>query len=81
MVHDPHRHTLSAALLVTHPAFALLDDSDRAGRVGRWGRVLAGLASSGTCAAVQVLEATVPDPALGQREWWEAHGSQGRRVG
>ena len=76
MVHDPHRHTLSAALLVTHPAFALLDDSDRAGRVGRWGRVLAGLASSGTCAAVQVLEATVPDPALGQREWWAAQGSQ-----
>ena len=76
MVHDPHRHTLSAALLVTHPAFALLDDSDRAGRVGRWGRVLAGLASSGTCAALQVLEATVPDPALGQREWWEAQGSR-----
>lgn len=73
MIHDPHRHTLTAVLPVTHPAFALLDDSDRAGRVGRWGRVLAGLAASGTCAALQVLEATVPDPALGQREWWQTH--------
>jgi hypothetical protein len=41
MIHDPHRHTLTAVLSVTHPAFALLDDSDRAGRVGRWGRVVA----------------------------------------
>ena len=65
MVHDPHRQTLAAVLSVTHPAFALLDDADRAGRTGRWGRVLAGLASSGTCAGLQVLEATVPDPAAG----------------
>jgi hypothetical protein len=77
MVHDPHRQTLTAVLSVAHPAFALLDDADRAARTGRWGRVLAGLAASGTCAALQVLEATVPDPAVGQRAWWEAHGSPG----
>ena len=76
MIHDPHRQTLTAVVPVSHPAFALLDDADRAGRVGRWGRVLAGLASSGTCAAVQVLESTVPDPARGQHEWWESHGRQ-----
>ena len=73
MIHDPHRQTLTAVLPVSHPAFALLDDTDRAGRVGRWGRVLASLAASGTCAAIQVLEATVPDPARGQREWWAEH--------
>jgi hypothetical protein len=77
MIHDPHRHTLTAVIAVTHPAFALLDDSDRAGRVGRWGRVIAGLAASGTCAAVQVLEATVLDPGSGQREWWQEHRSPG----
>ena len=75
MIHDPHRQTLTAVLAVTHPAFALLDDADRAGRVGRWGRVLGGLSATGTCAAVQVLEATVPDPAVGQREWWTSHGA------
>ncbi|MDA8045101.1 MAG: type VII secretion protein EccE [Actinomycetota bacterium] len=74
MIHDPHRQTLTAVIPVSHPAFALLDDADRAGRVGRWGRVLAGLAASGTCAAIQVLEATVPDPARGQREWWAKNG-------
>ncbi len=75
MIHDPHRHTLTAVVPVSHPAFALLDDADRAGRVGRWGRILAGLATTGTCAAVQVLEATVPDPARGQHEWWQTHGT------
>jgi hypothetical protein len=75
MIHDPHRQSLTAVAAITHPAFALLDDADRAARVGRWGRVLAGLAASGTCAAVQVLEATVPDPAAGLHEWWESHGS------
>jgi hypothetical protein len=74
MIHDPHRQTLSAVLSVSHPAFALLDDSDRTGRVSRWGRALAQLAQSGSCAALQVLEATVPDPARGQREWWNIHG-------
>lgn len=76
MVHDPHRHTLTAVLSVSHPAFVLLDDDDRAQRVSRWGRVLAQLAQPGTCAAIQVLEATIPDPARGQSEWWEAHGTR-----
>jgi hypothetical protein len=77
MIHDPHRQTLTAVVSVSHPAFVLLDDADRAVRVGRWGRVLAQVAQSGTCAAVQVLEATIPDPAQGQVEWWESHGRQG----
>jgi hypothetical protein len=76
MIHDPHRHTLAVVLSVSHPAFVLLDDTDRALRVNRWGRVLAQLAQSGTCAAVQVLEATIPDPAQGQVEWWVGHGRQ-----
>jgi hypothetical protein len=74
MVHDPHRETLVAVLSVSHPAFALLDDPDRSLRVSRWGRVIAQLAQSGTCAVVQVLEATVPDPARSQGDWWETHG-------
>ena len=74
MVHDPHRHTLSAVLSVSHPAFALLDDTDRSLRVNRWGRVIAQLAQSGTCAALQVLEATIPDPARSQSDWWERNG-------
>ena len=65
MIHDPHRRTLTAVLAVSHPAFVLLDRDDRAQRVSRWGRVLAGLAQSGTLAALQVTEATVPDPGDG----------------
>lgn len=75
MIHDPHRHTLSVVVVVSHPAFALLDDADRAARVARWGRVLAHLAASGATATLQVLEASVPDPARGQQQWWEAHGN------
>lgn len=75
MVHDPHRHTLAAVLSVSHPAFVLLDDAERTQRIARWGRVLAQLAQSGTCAVLQVLEATIPDPAQGQVEWFEHHGT------
>ena len=75
MIHDPHRQTLTAVLSVSHPAFVLLDDPDRSLRVSRWGRVIAQLAQSGTCAALQVLEATIPDPGRSQSDWWEAHGS------
>jgi hypothetical protein len=75
MIHDPHRSTLAAVVSVSHPAFVLLDDSDRAQRVSHWGRVLAQLAQSGSCAAIQVLEATIPDPARGQVEWFESHGT------
>ncbi len=72
MIHDPHRRTLTAVLAVSHPAFVLLDRDDRALRVSRWGRVLAGLAQSGTLAALQVTEATVPDPGDGLVEWFAA---------
>ena len=74
MIHDPHRQTLTAAVSVSHPAFVLLDTDDRTQRVSRWGRVYASLAQTGTCAAIQVLEAAVPDPATGQVEWYEARG-------
>lgn len=73
MVHDPHRSTLTAIIGVSHPAFVLLDPDERAQRVSRWGRLYAALAQSGTCAALQVLEATLPDPATGQAEWYAAH--------
>ena len=75
MIHDPHRRTLTAVLAVSHPAFVLLDRDDRALRVSRWGRVLAGLAQSGTLAALQVTEATVPDPGDGLVEWYAGRGS------
>ncbi len=74
MVHDPHRSTLSAVISVSHPAFVLLDPDERVQRISRWGRLYAALAQSGTCSALQVLEATLPDPATGQAEWYAAHG-------
>ena len=77
MVHDPHRQTLSAVLRVSHPAFVPLSPSDQAARVGGWGRALARLAQAGTCAALQVCEATVPDPGTGVAAWWESQGHHG----
>jgi hypothetical protein len=77
MIHDPHRRTLTAVLAVSHPAFVLLDRDDRAQRVSRWGRVLAGLAQSGTLAALQITEATVPDPGDGVVDWFASHGNSG----
>ena len=38
-----------------------------AGRVAAWGRVLAGLAPSGTCAGIQITESTIPDSGRGYR--------------
>jgi hypothetical protein len=77
MVHDPHRATLSAVVRVSHPAYVLLSPSDRAQRVAGWGRALAGLSATGTVAALQVLEATIPDPGEGVRDWWGGHGQPG----
>jgi len=74
MVHDPHRDTISATLLVEHPAYVLLSPDEQAQRVSAWGRTLASLGQSGTCATVQVLEATVPDPGVGVAGWYESQG-------
>ena len=74
MIHDPHRQTISAVLAVEHPAYVLLAPDEQAQRISAWGRTLASLAQSGTCAAVQVLEATVPDPGTGVAGWYEEHG-------
>lgn len=74
MVHDPHHNTLSATVHVTHPAYVLLSPDDQGRRVPAWSRVMAGLASSGTCAGVQVLESTLPDPGHGVRGWFTDHG-------
>jgi len=75
MIHDPHRQTISAVLLVEHPAYVLLAPDEQAQRVTAWGRTLASLAQSGTCAAIQVLEATVPDPGTGVAGWYDLHGT------
>jgi hypothetical protein len=74
MVHDPHRNTLSAVVHVTHPAYVLLSPDVQARRVNAWSRVLAGLASTGTCAGVQILESTLPDPGHGVKGWFADHG-------
>ena len=74
MVHDPHRQTLSVTVQITHPAYVLLSPIDQHSRVTAWGRLLASLSKSGHCAAVQVLEATVPDPGTGVAGWYDARG-------
>ncbi|MBW3642686.1 MAG: PrgI family protein, partial [Actinobacteria bacterium] len=74
MIHDPHAQTLSAVLAVSHPAYVMLDADERSRRVSSWGRVLAGLAQSGTLACVQLLEATVPDPGDGPADWYRDNG-------
>jgi hypothetical protein len=74
MVHDPHRQTLTAAVWVRHPAYVLLAPGDQVQRVAGWSRALASSAATGTCAAVQVMESTLPDPGHGVRGWWTAHG-------
>ena len=75
LVHDPHRQTLSAVLAVSHPAYVLLAPASQRERVATWGRVLASLAQSGTCALVQVLESTVPDPGLRVAAWYQEHAT------
>lgn len=74
MIHDPHRRTLAAVVRVSHPAYVLLSPDDQARRVAAWSRVIAGLATSGTCASVQILESTLPDPGRGVHEWYATHG-------
>jgi hypothetical protein len=74
MVHDPHGQTLTAVARVRHPAYVLLSPDDQSRRVNGWGRALAGLAASGTCARVQVLESALPDGGQGIAGWWLEHG-------
>ena len=77
MVHDPHRRTLTAVVRLTHPAYVLLSPEDQMQRVGGWSRALAAFAASGTCAGVQVMESTLPDPGHGVRGWFAMHGVPG----
>jgi hypothetical protein len=74
MIHDPYRRTLAVTCEVTHPAFVLLDGDDQARRVTAWGRALAVLARTGHIAAIQVLEATVPDNGAEVFDHWEKEG-------
>ena len=74
MIHDPHRQSISAVLVVEHPAYVLLAPDEQTQRISSWGRTLASLAHSGTCGAIQVLEATIADPGTGVAGWYEEHG-------
>jgi hypothetical protein len=74
MIHDPHRNTLSAVIRVSHPAYVLLSPDDQTHRVTAWSRVLAGVSASGTCAGIQILESTFPDPGHGVRDWYIERG-------
>jgi hypothetical protein len=76
MVHDPHRQTLSVTVAVNHPAYVLLSPGDQQSRVSAWGRLLASLSKSGSCSAIQILEATVPDPGTGVAGWYKLNGIQ-----
>ena len=75
LIHDPYAATLSAVLRVSHPAYVLLAPENQRGRVSTWGRVLASLAQSGTCALVQVLESTIPDPGTQFAHYYQEHGT------
>src|SRR5450759_5938011 len=70
MVHDPHEQTLTAIARVAHPAYVLLAPGEQSRRAQGWGRALAGLAASGTCARVQILETAQPDRGRGISDWW-----------
>lgn len=76
MVHDPHEQTLTAIARVAHPAYVLLSPDEQSRRVQGWGRALAGLAASGTCARVQILESAQPDSGRGISDWWNQHRSR-----
>jgi hypothetical protein len=73
MVHDPHQQTLTAVAHVRHPAYVLLSPDEQSRRVQGWGRALAGLAASGTCARIQILESAQPDSGRGIMDWWREH--------
>lgn len=74
MVHDPHQHTLTAILTVTHAAFVLQDPTAQQRRIDGFGRVLATICRSGRIARLQVLERTLPDSGAGLTDWWARNG-------
>lgn len=74
MIHDPYRSTLCAILRVSHPAYVLLGPEQQSARVHAYGRLLAGLSPSGTCAGVQIVEATIPDAGRSLDAWYAVHG-------
>jgi hypothetical protein len=76
VIHDPHRATLSAALRVSHPAYALLSEDAQRQRVSMWGRAIASLAQSSGCAGLQILETTMPDSGRGIAAYYESHGAK-----
>ena len=75
MVHDPHRQRLSVTVAISHRAHVLLSGADQQSRVSAWGRLLTSLSRSGSCAGIQVLESTVPDPGTGVAGWYERRGT------
>jgi hypothetical protein len=75
MVHDPHRRTLTATAVISHPAFVLLGPADQDRRVTARGRVFAVLAATEQIATVQVLEATIPDTGREVLAHWRQHGA------
>jgi len=75
MIHDPHRQTLAAVIRVTHPAYILFAPDQQQARVAAWGRALAGLASTGTCASLQVLESTIWDGGETVTDWYADQGA------
>jgi hypothetical protein len=79
MVHDPHRRTLTATAVLAHPAFVLLAPADQDRRIAAWGRVFAVLAATDQIAAVQVLEATIPDAGREVLTHWRQHGANDDR--
>ncbi len=76
LIHDPHRATVCAVLVVSHPAYALLSPDVQRQRVSMWGRAAASLAQSSACAGLQVLEATIPDSGRGIADYYEEHGAR-----
>lgn len=73
MVHDPHQQTLTAVARMTHPAFVLLSPDNQRQRVFGWGKLLAGLAASGGCTRIQIMESAIPDSGRGITGWWQQH--------
>lgn len=74
MVHDPHRRTLTATVLLNHHAFVLLGPAEQDRRVTAWGRVLAVLGATEQIASVQILEATIPDTGSELAAYWRDQG-------